>query len=140
MRKGLLRGLMLIGIGYALRIPIFEWLIGTFRAYFLVIDVLQCIGLSLILTVLIYRLTNKKTLLFSIVMLVFGIIIFTTEPLYRHLELNNLPLVFSNYLSKANGSIFTIIPWFGYIFFGAFIATIFYRYLERPRFKMFIIL
>lgn len=136
MRKGLLRGLMLIGIGYALRIPIFEWLIGKFRTYFLVIDVLQCIGLSLILIVIIYRLTCKKTLLFSVLMLLFGVIIFTTAPLYRFIELDNVPLLFANYLSKTNGSIFTIIPWFGYVCFGAFIATLFYRYLERLRFKI----
>ncbi|WP_111683033.1 heparan-alpha-glucosaminide N-acetyltransferase domain-containing protein [Winogradskyella tangerina] len=139
MRKGLVRGLMLIGIGYLLRIPIFEWLIGEFRTYFLVIDVLQCIGLSLILIVVIYTLTCKKTLLFSIIMLLFGILIFTTAPLYRFLELNEVPLFFANYLTKANGSIFTIIPWFGYMCFGAFISTLFYRYVERPRFKLAIV-
>ena len=48
-KKGLLRGLMLIGIGYALRIPIFRWFKGKFDSYFMVIDVLQCIGLSLAL-------------------------------------------------------------------------------------------
>ena len=139
MRKGLVRGLMLIGIGYLLRIPIFEWLIGEFRTYFLVVDVLQCIGLSLILIVAIYILSCKKTLLFSILMLALGILIFTTAPLYRFLELNEVPLVFSNYVSKANGSIFTIIPWFGYMCFGAFIATLFYGYLNRPRFKLAIV-
>lgn len=140
MRKGLIRGFMLIGIGYLLRIPIFEWLIGEFRTYFLVIDVLQCIGLSLILIVAIYTITCKKTLLFSLLMLLWGIVIFTTAPRYRFLELEHVPLVFSNYLSKANGSIFTIIPWFGYVCFGAFISTLFYRYLERRRFKLTIVI
>ncbi len=139
MRKGLLRGLMLIGIGYSLRIPVFEWLIGKFNSDFLIIDVLQCIGLSLIIIVIIYRLTFKKTLLFSILMLLFGLTIFITEPLYRYLELPNVPIVFANYFSKANGSIFNIIPWFGYVAFGAFISTLFYRYLERPRFKIAIV-
>ena len=135
MRKGLLRGLMLIGIGYLLRIPILEWFLGKFRTYFLVVDVLQCIGLSLIFIVTIYLLCCKKTLLFSIVMLIFGVVIFTTDPLYRTIELENVPLAIENYISKANGSVFTIIPWFGYMCFGAFISTLFYRYLERPKFK-----
>ncbi|MBF8151073.1 DUF1624 domain-containing protein [Winogradskyella sp. F6397] len=139
MHKGLMRGLMLIGIGYLLRVPLFEWLFGKFNSYFLVIDVLQCIGLSLILIVLIYKLTFKKTLYFSVLMFLLGITIFTTEPLYRYLELPEVPVVFSNYLSKANGSIFTIIPWFGYVAFGAFISTLFYRYVERPKFKMTIV-
>lgn len=139
MRKGFMRGLMLIGIGYLLRAPIFEWLFGKFNSYFLVVDVLQCIGLSLIVVVLIYRLTAKKTLFFSILMLLLGLAIFITEPLYRYLELPQVPKILANYLTKANGSIFTIIPWFGYVAFGAFIATLFYRYVERPKFKMAIV-
>lgn len=139
MRKGVMRGLMLIGTGYILRVPIFEWLFGKFSTYFLIVDVLQCIGLSLIIIVLFYKLTLKKTLIFSILMLIIGIVIFMTEPLYRYLELPQLPILFSNYLSKANGSIFTIIPWFGYVAFGAFISTLFYRYVERPKFKIAIV-
>ncbi len=139
MRKGLLRGLMLIGIGYVLRVPIFEWLFGKFNSYFLIIDVLQCIGLSLITVVIIYRLTFKKTLIFSILMLLFGLLIFITEPLYRFIEVSHLPKLLSNYVTKDHGSVFTILPWFGYICFGAFIATLFYRYVERPRFKLAIV-
>ena len=65
-KKGIIRGLMLIVIGYALRIPVFRWLSGSFGTYFMVIDVLQIIGLSLILILAIYILYQKKTLLFSI--------------------------------------------------------------------------
>ncbi|MDN3493109.1 heparan-alpha-glucosaminide N-acetyltransferase domain-containing protein [Winogradskyella bathintestinalis] len=139
MRKGIRRGVMLIGIGYLLRIPIFEWLLGIFNNYFFIIDVLQCIGLSLILIVIIYKLTLKKTLIFSIIMFATGSIIFISEPLYRSLQLPQIPIVLSNYLSKANGSVFTIIPWFGYVAFGAFISTLFYRYVERPKFKLAIV-
>ena len=134
-RKGLVRGLMLIGIGYALRIPIFRWLTGKFGTYFMVIDVLQCIGLSLILIVCIYLLARKKTLMFSVVMLCLGTLIFLCEPLYRTYSAEGIPLFFANYLTKVNGSVFTILPWFGYMAYGAFIATLFYGYLTRPKFK-----
>ena len=141
MKKGFYRGLLLIGIGYLLRAPIFQWLYGDFDSpYFLLVDVLQCIGLSLILVVGIYKMTFKKTLLFSILMCLLGFSIFLTEPLYRYLDLPNVPKVFANWLTKDYGSIFNIIPWFGYVAFGAFIATIFYKYLERPKFKLSIIL
>ena len=141
MKKGFYRGLMLIGIGYLLRIPIFEWLFWKFDSfYFLVIDVLQCIGLSLILVVGIYKLTLKRTLIFSILMFILGFVTFLTEPLYRYIDLPNLPKLFANWMTKDYGSVFTILPWFGYVAFGAFIATIFYRYLERPKFKIGIIL
>ena len=139
MRKGIQRGLMLIAIGYSLRMPLFDWLIGVFKNSFLVIDVLQCIGVSLILIVLIFRITCKKLLLFSMVMLLLGLGIFLSEPLYRYLELPNIPVVFANYLTRTNGSIFNIIPWFGYVAFGAFISTLFYSYVERPRFKIAIV-
>ena len=139
MRKGLIRGLMLIGIGYLLRINIFDWLDGRFYNTIFIIDVLQCIGFSLIALVFSYKLILRKTRYFSILMLVFGVTIFITEPLYRFLELPHIPTFLSNYVSKTNGSIFTILPWFGYVAFGAFIATLFYRYLERPRFKLVIV-
>jgi len=135
MRRGVVRGLMLIGIGYALRIPIFRWLNGSFGTYFLVIDVLQIIGVSLILIVGIYALCQKKTLFFSVVMFSIGTLIFLCEPLYRAYAANGVPLVFANYISKINGSVFTVFPWFGYVAFGAFISTLFYGYLVRPRFK-----
>ena len=139
MRKGVIRGLMLIGIGYALRIPIFRWLTGSFGTYFMVIDVLQIIGLSLILIVGLYILCQKKILIFSMVMLCLGTVVFLNEPLYRSFTAEGIPLVFANYLTKANGSIFTILPWFGYMAYGAFIATLFYSYLLRPQFKIAIV-
>lgn len=139
MRKGIQRGLLLIVIGYSLRIPFLSWLFGYFNNLFLIVDVLHCIGLSLIIIVITYRLTFKNTLVFSIIMLLLGLVIFITEPLYRFLELPDIPIAISNYVSKANGSVFNIIPWFGYVAFGAFISTLFYKYLERPRFKMVII-
>lgn len=134
-RKGLIRGLLLIAIGYGLRAPIFDWLTGNFSNSFLIIDVLHCIGLSIIITVGIYYLTFKKSLIFSILMLVLGVSIFIMEPWYRDLDLSRIPLVFANYLTKSNGSIFTIIPWLGYMSIGAFIASLFYRYFGREKFK-----
>ena len=64
-----------------------------------------------------------------------GCIIFLTEPLYRELTLENIPLVFANYLSKSNGSVFTMLPWFGYVAFGGFLATLFFRNSQKKHFK-----
>lgn len=138
-KKGITRGFFLIGVGYLLRIPIFQWLSGSFNTYFLVIDVLQCIGLSLILLVLLYIICLKKINLFFFLSFALGFIIFVTEPWYRNLNFNNVPLLISNYISKSNGSIFTIIPWFGYICYGASLAVIFLKYLKIKNFKPAII-
>lgn len=138
-KKGIKRGFFLIGIGYLLRIPLFTWLSGEFNTYFLVIDVLQIIGVSLVLITGFYFLCNKKMTLFSPLVFILGIIIFITEPLYRNLNITSIPLFLNNYISKSNGSIFTIIPWFGYVCFGAFIATLFYKFLPKKHFKKTII-
>lgn len=135
-KKGIKRGLELIGIGYLLRIPFYSWFKGYFDTYFMVIDVLQVIGLSLILLVLLYVLTFKYTRLLSILYLALGCVIFVTEPLYRNLTLEHTPEFFANWISKQNGSVFTILPWFGFMSFGGFIATLFYKYAEKPKFKL----
>jgi uncharacterized membrane protein YcfT len=59
-----------------------------------------------------------------------------TEPLYRTITLENVPLAIANYMTKSNGSVFTILPWFGYSAFGAFISTVFFRHVHRDRFKL----
>lgn len=134
-RKGLSRGCMLIIIGYLLRIPFFSWLKGQFDTYFLVVDVLQCIGVSLLLIIGLYYLARKNSYVLSYLLFTIGSIIFLCEPLYRNLRIDSIPLVFSNYLSQANGSIFNILPWFGYVAFGGFLATIFFRSSQSKRFK-----
>ena len=135
-KKGINRGLMLIIIGYALRIPFFDWIEGHFPMYFFKVDVLQCIGLSLILIVVFYLLSLKKTRFFSALMFSIGMVVFMTEPLYRNLQIESLPIPLANYLSKSNGSIFPIIPWFGFMAWGAFMATFFYKFLLHKSFKV----
>ena len=135
MRKGINRGLLLMFIGYTLRISFYDWFQGKFYTYFLVIDVLQCIGLALILMVALYWLFRWNSYVLSVVLIVIGFVAFLTEPLYRTLSLPNTPLVLANYMSKSNGSIFTIFPWFGYTAFGAFFATVFFRHVHRSAFR-----
>ena len=138
-KKGLVRGVMLIGLGYLLRIQIFEWLSGHFNTSIFKVDVLQIIGLSLIGLIILYLLCLKYIRVFSTLCLVLGTLIFVSEPLYRGIVLDNLPLFLSNYISKSNGSVFTFLPWFGYMCFGAHLASLFYRFLERSYFKPSII-
>ncbi|MEN8703486.1 MAG: heparan-alpha-glucosaminide N-acetyltransferase domain-containing protein [Polaribacter sp.] len=137
--KGIRRGISLIAIGYLLRIPFLAWLNGYFNTYFLAIDVLQIIGISLIFIVALYCLCFKKTKLFLIASLSISIFIFITEPIYRNLNIEWLPLPINNYFSKNNGSVFTIFPWLGYVSFGAFLATIFHLYESKKKFKKTIV-
>jgi len=136
MRKGINRGLLLLFIGYTLRVDFWGWFQGKFYTYFLVIDVLQCIGLSLILMVILYKLFKGNTYVLSVILVAIGCLAFVTEPLYRTLSLPNTPLFFANYMTKENGSVFTILPWFGYSAFGAWFATVFFRHVHRRAFKV----
>jgi len=134
-RKGFFRGLLLIGLGYLLRVNFLSWFSGDFNTRFLAVDVLQCIGLSLILLIGLHLIFRKYSYLFSVVLFIIGFMCFLTEPLYRNLTLENTPIILGNYLSKTNGSVFTILPWFGYSAYGAFLATIFFRHAHKLRFQ-----
>ncbi|MEH6537540.1 MAG: heparan-alpha-glucosaminide N-acetyltransferase domain-containing protein [Psychroserpens sp.] len=135
-KKGLYRGLLLIVIGYALRVDVFGWLSGDFSSYIFVVDVLQCIGLSLILLIACYVLLRKHVIVLSITLLLLGCLSFLSEPLYRSLDLNHIPKIFANYMTKNNGSVFTILPWFGFTAFGGFLATVFFSHVHRNRFRL----
>lgn len=135
-KKGLFRGVLLIFTGYLLRVNFLNWFSGYFNTSFLAVDVLHCIGLSLIALIVLHLLFRRYTYIFSLVLFAIGFMCFLTEPLYRDLKLGSFPLIFANYFSKANGSIFTILPWFGYTAFGAFTATVFFRHVHRNKFKL----
>lgn len=135
-KKGLYRGILLIAIGYALRINIFGWLYGDFNNQIFIIDVLQCIGLSLIILIACYVLLRKHVRLLSILLFVLGCLCFLSEPLYRNIDLSHIPKLFANYMTKDNGSIFTILPWFGFTAFGGFLATVFFSHVHRNRFRL----
>lgn len=134
-KKGLQRGILLIIIGYALRFSFISLMYGQVNLNFLQVDVLQCIGLSLILLILVYLMVFGNKALLAIVFLILGFSIFVSEPLYRTLTIENMPVLFSNYFSLQHGSVFTILPWFGYVCFGGFIAILFSEFGNKNNYK-----
>ncbi|NNK75881.1 MAG: DUF1624 domain-containing protein [Maribacter sp.] len=127
--KGLKRGLQLVFIGYLLRTNLLGLLSGNIYDAFYLVDVLHCIGLSLIGIIGIYLVSQygKKSLLPSLLLGVTAVL-FLFEPIYKEWSFGFLPQAMANYFTKTNGSVFTIIPWFGYTTFGAFMAVLFTRY------------
>ncbi|WP_299781377.1 heparan-alpha-glucosaminide N-acetyltransferase domain-containing protein [uncultured Formosa sp.] len=134
-KKSIKRGISLILIGYALRIPVFYWLSGHFNSYFLVIDVLQIIGVSLLILNGLYFLLKSKPLVLSLLLTTIGTLIFLSEPLYRNLALPHIPDVVVNYITKENGSVFTFFPWFGYVAYGSVLGIIFQKFQNKEQFK-----
>ena len=120
-KKGIRRGLMLIGIAYFLRM--------SFQS----VDVLHCIGLSLLLLIATYLLSyNRKSWVMPTILLTTTLLAFTFEPFYKDLRFDSLPLPIANYLTRAHGSFFPIFPWFGYVSFGGFMGHLFQRYKNHP--------
>jgi len=129
--KGIKRGLQLVFIGYLLRSNVFGLFKGEIYNTFFLVDVLHCIGLSLIGIVGVYLLTHKvHRLVFPTLLVSITVLLFMFEPIYSQYSYSFLPQSIANYFTKTNGSIFTIIPWFGYAGFGGFMAVLFTRFKE----------
>lgn len=129
LKKGIKRGFELILIAYLLRMNLKGLINGHIYASFYLVDVLHCIGLSILGIIGIYLLTNiKQKFVFPVVLLAVALLLFIFEPQYKQLTYAFLPDVLANYFTRANGSVFTIIPWFGYASFGAFVSILFTRY------------
>jgi uncharacterized membrane protein len=134
-KKGIKRGLLLIFLGYLLRVPLLGWLFGDFNNYFLIVDVLQCIGLGLLFLIVLFYLSLKNKWVLMLFSLLICLAVFMAEPTYRDATFDFLPLVLSNYFTDVHGSVFTIIPWFGFICFGVFMATGFNLFEKLRQFK-----
>ncbi|MFD2586701.1 acyltransferase family protein [Croceitalea marina] len=134
-KKGLKRGLQLICIGYLLRLNLFGLFVGEVYDAFYLVDVLHCIGLSLIAIIGIYLLSSKKNAyLFPAILFGITLILFLFEPIYKRWTFAFLPDAIANYFTKSNGSVFTIIPWLGYTTLGGFISILFLKFKEVKRF------
>ncbi|WP_088341048.1 acyltransferase family protein [Robiginitalea sediminis] len=130
-RKGVRRGLQLIGIGYLLRTNLFGLLDGVLYPSFYLVDVLHCIGVALLTVIGLYLVASKgPRQLFPALLLGLGLVLFLFEPVYKAWDYSWMPAMAANYFTKANGSVFTIIPWVGYATIGGFLALVFRRYRE----------
>ena len=134
-KKGIKRGLSLIIWGYVLRLGILGVFSGYVHEAYFYTDVLHIIGLSLLLLIGIYGATYKySSKLFNGILLGGTILIFFFERYYDSAEITFLPTVLSHYLTKANGAVFSLFPWFGYVSIGAYLASLFMKYQHLDNF------
>ncbi|NAS13057.1 acyltransferase family protein [Poritiphilus flavus] len=132
-KKGLKRGLQLLLIGYLLRLNLFGLFKGHIYDAFYLVDVLHCIGLSIIGIIGVYLLSQKAQKIFPLLLLGITLVLFMFEPVYKLWTYPLLPEGIANYFTKANGSVFTIIPWMGYTAFGGFLSVLFTRFKNYKR-------
>ena len=132
-RKGIIRGLKLIGWGYLLRFGIGGLLFGYYHESYFYTDVLQIIGTSLILLSLLYIGLSKYKII-GVVLLMITLFSFLFERVYNGVHIPFLPVIFTHYFTNANGAVFSLFPWFGYVSIGAFLATLFVKHKVRENF------
>ncbi|WP_282081392.1 heparan-alpha-glucosaminide N-acetyltransferase domain-containing protein [Aquimarina algiphila] len=138
--KGIKRAIKVIFWGYLLRLSFYAIFKGTVNPSFFFVDVLQCMGTSLLLLIGMYLLLYRtNTAWFQNTVLGMGIIIFLLQPIYGSCILEFLPKTVANYFTSKNGSVFTLFPWFGYVCFGSFIASLFLKYGKHKVFYPFAI-
>jgi len=131
-KKGLRRGVQLLFIGYLLRLNLFGLMQGKLYDAFFLVDVLHCIGISIMAIIAVYLLTAQlKKWALPLTLLALTLVLFLFEPIYSGWTYSGLPEALANYFTRNNGSVFTVIPWVGYTAFGAFLAVIFRRYLTH---------
>jgi uncharacterized membrane protein len=128
-KKGIKRGIQLLFIGYLLRLNLFGLLKGELYSTFFLVDVLHIIGLSILGIIGLYLFTSKqKNYVFPALLLIISCLLFSFEPIYSKWTFQILPDALANYFTRTNGSVFTIIPWFGYTAIGGFFSYLFTYY------------
>ena len=133
-KKGIERGIKLILWGYALRFS-FGIFFGYTHVSYYYTDVLHIIGLSLLLLCSIYLLLYKHNpKVFRYALLSITVFSFLFERYYNEISIPYLPTEISHYLTKVNGSVFSLFPWFGYVSIGAYLAPVFIKYKEDKNF------
>lgn len=130
-RKGLRRGIQLLLIGYLLRLNLFGIFEGQIYYGFYLVDVLHCIGLSILSIIGLYVLASeRKKFVFPMLLVGITLILFLFEPIYKQWTFGFLPTAIANYFTKANGSVFTIIPWLGYATLGGGLSFLFTKFKD----------
>ena len=131
-KKGVKRGMQLLLIGYLLRANVLGLLKGQIYDAFYLVDVLHCIGLSILTIIALYLITQqRRPTVFPILLFAITTLLFVFEPIYKQWTFDFLPTSIANYFSQSNGSVFTIIPWLGYSAFGGFLSVLFFRFKEH---------
>lgn len=128
-KKGVKRGFLLIGIGYLLRYP--TWTVFDFSEVselswriFQAVDVLQLIGVSLLLLIVILYLSEKTGINDTVLFTLAASLIFFSSPFIEKIDwLLFLPQFIASYFYTGTGSLFPVFPWAGYVVAGGVLGS-----------------
>jgi uncharacterized membrane protein len=121
-------------LGYSMHLPR-----GTFRDLLsldaaswqsgLQVDVLQCIGITLVVLQLLVMIVRTPARLARVAAGLSASVALVTPIVWNVHWTSHLPVFFAAYLDGNTGSLFPLFPWAGYIFLGAAAG---YAYLRTP--------
>jgi hypothetical protein len=140
-RRRFRRGWKLIGLGYVLHAPLMAlyqhdaalWP-GALRR-FMAVDVLQCIGVSLLcLEGLVLCLPTPERLARACAAL--GVLLLGLTPVASHLPLDLEPRWLAAYVVAGNGSLFPLLPWSAHMFLGVACAAFVMREPARAAMRL----
>ena len=128
-KKGFRRAFLLIFLGYLLKYP--TWTIFDFSEVtsdkwqlFISADVLQLIGFSLLILLLILFIAEKFKLNYSATFITISSIIFVASPFIETINwISFLPAPVAAYFYSGSGSLFPLFPWSGYVIAGGILGS-----------------
>jgi uncharacterized membrane protein len=133
-KKSFKRGLMLIGIGYALQFNTtlifnFPSSFNTPFNYAIIVHVLQCMGVGLIGLVGLYQFARWTKMPYFWVLLVMGLTFLGLQNVVKDLPLlDHIPVFIANFFTSKFGSHFPIFPFLGYLLLGAAMGSTIQKY------------
>ena len=142
--KKLWRIVSIILIGYALHLP-FKSLSKIINKStpeqlqsFYSVDVLQCIGVGLLVLFLL-RLIIRSDKIYHYTLIGLTIVVTAVSPIFWKTEFTNyLHPVFANYFNRLNGSLFPVFPWLNFILAGAIFSKYFLNAAANNKEQKFI--
>lgn len=132
-KKGIKRFLLLVFLGYLLRYPtykIFDFSNVTKQQLdiFFAVDVLQLIGFGLLFLIISAYISEKLNLDDTITFLIMALMFIVPSPFFVKINwIQIFPQPIANYFYTANGSLFPLFPWVGYVLSGGILGS----YLAR---------
>jgi len=141
--KKLWRYFSIILIGYGLHLPYYSLskiinksTPNQLQSFF-AIDVLQCIGVGLIILFAI-RLLIHSDKIYNYTLIGLTIFVLFISPFFWKTDFTNLlHPVFTNYFNRLNGSLFPVFPWINFILVGAIFAKYFLDAVTKDKEKKF---
>jgi len=132
-KKGIKRFLLLVFLGYLLRYPtykVFDFSDVTKQQLdlFFAVDVLQLIGFGLLFLMISAYISEKLKLGDTITFIIMALLFIVPSPFFAKIDwLKIFPQPIANYFYAANGSLFPLFPWAGYVLSGGILGS----YLAR---------